>query len=164
MASESLLWVGAATRQKNIFWIHNCTCIAIGYGMRPINNSTLFVLASHAALSLRLRIRNTTCFKLETSHPPSQRTLFNLAQTLGNLATVWDGPYVNVFVVRNQHLESSIYSRVAWARTSIHIQEYGTRHQHDFHLTPYFLESVWYSFSTKHLNRQRNSNLHWALG
>ena len=31
---------------------------------------------------------------------------------------------------------------MAWARTSIHVQEYGTRHQHDFHLTPYFLESV----------------------
>jgi hypothetical protein len=41
-----------------------------------------------AALSLRLRIRNTTSFKLETGHPPSQRTLFNLAQTPGNLATV----------------------------------------------------------------------------
>ncbi len=27
-------------------------------------------------------------------------------------------------------------------RTSIHVQEYDTRHQHDFHLTPYFLESV----------------------
>ena len=25
---------------------------------------------------------------------------------------------------------------------SIHVQEYGTRHQHDFHLTPYFLESM----------------------
>ena len=37
---------------------------------------------------------------------------------------------------------SSTSSRVAWARTSIHVQEYGTRHQHDFHLTPYFLESV----------------------
>ena len=49
-----------------------------------------------------------------------------------------------MFVVHNQHLESSIYSttRVAWAKTSIHVQEYGTRHQHDFHLTPYFLESV----------------------
>ena len=31
---------------------------------------------------------------------------------------------------------------MAWARTSIHVQEYGTRHQHDIHLTPYFLESV----------------------
>ena len=31
---------------------------------------------------------------------------------------------------------------MAWARTGIHVQEYGTRHQHDFHLTPYFLESV----------------------
>ena len=31
---------------------------------------------------------------------------------------------------------------MAWARTSIHVQEYGTHHQHDFHLTPYFLESV----------------------
>ena len=31
---------------------------------------------------------------------------------------------------------------MAWARTSIHVQEYGTRHQHDFHLTPYLLESV----------------------
>ena len=31
---------------------------------------------------------------------------------------------------------------MAWARTSIHVQEYGTCHQHDFHLTPYFLESV----------------------
>ena len=31
---------------------------------------------------------------------------------------------------------------MAWARTSIHVQEYGTRHQHDFHLTSYFLESV----------------------
>ena len=88
---------------------------------------------------------NTTSFKLETNHPPSQRTLFNLAQTPGNLATVWGGPYVNVFAVHNQHLESSIlllYSRVAWARTSIHVQEYGTRHQHDFHLTPDFLESM----------------------
>ena len=91
---------------------------------------------------LYVYVRNTTSFKLETSHPSSQRTLFNLAQTPGNLATVWGGPYVNVFDVRNQHLESSIYSRVAWARTSIHVQEYGTRHQHDFHLTPYFLESV----------------------
>ena len=91
-------------------------------------------------------------FKLETSHPPSQRTLFNLAQTPGNLATVWGGPYVNVFVVRNQHLKSSILvyyivvgvsSRVAWARTSIHVQEYDTRHHHDIHLTPYyFLESM----------------------
>ena len=31
---------------------------------------------------------------------------------------------------------------MAWARTSIHVQEYDTRHQHDFHLIPYFLESV----------------------
>ena len=31
---------------------------------------------------------------------------------------------------------------MAWARTSIHVQEYGTRRQHDFHLTPYFLEFV----------------------
>ena len=114
--------MSGATRQKNIFRIHNCTCIATGYRMRPINNSsTLFVLASHASRVGRL-------FLLQ--------------------------PYVNVFVVRNQHLESSILvyyilvgvssrsSRVAWARTSIHVQEYGTRHHHDFHLTPYFLESV----------------------
>ena len=32
---------------------------------------------------------------------------------------------------------------MAWARTSIHVQEYGTRHHHDIHLTPYyFLESM----------------------
>ena len=31
---------------------------------------------------------------------------------------------------------------MAWARTSIHVQEYGTRHQHDIHMTPYFLESM----------------------
>ena len=31
---------------------------------------------------------------------------------------------------------------MAWARTSIHVQEYSTHHQHDFHLTPYFLESM----------------------
>ena len=38
---------------------------------------------------------------------------------------------------------SSRSSRVAWARTSIHVQEYGTRHHHDIHLTPYyFSESV----------------------
>ena len=57
---------------------------------------------------LYVYVHNTTSFKLETSHPSSQRTLFNLAQTPGNLATVWGGPYVNVFAVRNQHLESSI--------------------------------------------------------
>ena len=109
--------MSGATRQKNIFRIHNCTCITTGYRMRPINNSsTLFVLASHASRVGRL-------FLLQ--------------------------PYVNVFVVRNQHLESSILlyissrsSRVAWARTSIHVQEYGTRHQHVIHMTPYFLESM----------------------
>lgn len=32
---------------------------------------------------------------------------------------------------------------MAWAKTSIHVHEYGTRHHHDIHLTPYyFLESV----------------------
>ena len=31
---------------------------------------------------------------------------------------------------------------MVWARTSIHVQEYDTRHHHDIHLTPYFLESV----------------------
>ena len=145
MAFESLLWVGAATRQKNIFRIHNCTCIATGYRMSPINNSTTICTSftcfarqaffycsyeSHHPSSsdessrncimmfgfklskllhyLYVYVRNTTSFKLETSHPSSQRTLFNLAQTPGNLATVWGGPYVNVFAVRNHHLESSI--------------------------------------------------------
>ena len=40
MAFESLLRVGAAARKKYIFQIHNCMCIATGYRMSPINNST----------------------------------------------------------------------------------------------------------------------------
>ena len=118
MAFESLLWVSGATRQKNIFRIHNCTCIAIGYRMRPIinNSSTLFSTSF-------------TCFARRAG-------VFTVA-------------------IRNQHLESLILVyyilvgvssrsiRVAWARTSIHVQEYGTRHHHDIHLTPYyFLESM----------------------
>ena len=37
----------------------------------------------HMLHYLYVYVRNTTSFKLETSHPPSQRTLFNLAQTPG---------------------------------------------------------------------------------
>ena len=57
---------------------------------------------------------------------------------------------------------SSRSSRVAWARTSIHVQEYGTRHHHDIHLTPYyFLESV----LEKSLQPRRFSNFsHRAVG
>ena len=40
MAFESLLRVGAATRQKIYSRIHNCTCIATGYRMSPIKNCT----------------------------------------------------------------------------------------------------------------------------
>ena len=39
MAFEMLLRVGVVTRQKIIPRIHNCTCIATGYQMSPMNNS-----------------------------------------------------------------------------------------------------------------------------
>ncbi len=75
MAFESLLWVGAATMQKNIFRIHNYTCIATGYRMSPINNSTTTICTSFTCFARRagvftvaatmqkniFRIHNYTC-------------------------------------------------------------------------------------------------------
>ena len=44
---------GCCGEAKNIFRIHNCTCIATGYRMSPINNSTTTICTSFTCFARR---------------------------------------------------------------------------------------------------------------